>query len=203
MSSDSSFSAVVRFHGHRCPGLALGYRAAEIAMKELRSGPSGDEELVCIAEHDACGVDAVQYLAGCTLGKGNLILRDYGKNVYTFINRNSGEAVRIAQHPDFSTRRIDSRAGDLRQRVMAGTATAAEEAEYRERMDGVIAKILAAPPEEIFSVHRVQVPIPKKARIFNSVICAGCGELVAEPRTRRREDRVLCIPCAEAAGRCG
>jgi formylmethanofuran dehydrogenase subunit E len=202
MSSDSSFSAVVRFHGHRCPGLALGYRAAEIAMNELRSLPSEDEELVCIVEHDACGVDAVQYLSGCTLGKGNLILREYGKNVYTFVNRNCGEAVRIAQHPDFSTRRIDSRAGDLRQRVMAGTATAAEEEEYRERMDGVIEKILAAPPEELFSIRRVRVPIPEKARIFNSVICAGCGELVAEPRARRREGKILCIPCAEAAGKC-
>jgi len=202
MSSDSSFSAVARFHGHRCPGLAIGYRAAETALKELRSGRSGDEELVCIVEHDACGVDAVQYLTGCTLGKGNLILRDYGKNVYTFINRNSGEAVRIAQHPDFSTRRIDSRAGDLRQRVMAGTATPAEEAEYRERMDRVIATILAVPPEEIFSIRHVQVSIPEKARIFNSVLCAGCGELVAEPRTRTREGKVLCIPCAEAAEQC-
>jgi len=195
----ASFTDVVRFHGHRCPGLALGYRASGIAMNELGATRSEDEELVCIMENDACGVDAVQYLTGCTLGKGNLVLHQYGKNVYTFINRKTGDAVRIAQRPDFSTRRIDNRAGDLRQRVTAGTATPEEQEEYRERMDQVIAMILQIPPGEIFTIRHVHVPVPDTARIFTSVPCAQCGELVAEPLTRVHQGRVLCIPCAGAA----
>ena len=66
------FAEVVRFHGHTCPGLALGYRAAETALERLRSGRAEDEELVAIAEAAACGVAAVQVLTGCTVGKGIL-----------------------------------------------------------------------------------------------------------------------------------
>jgi formylmethanofuran dehydrogenase subunit E len=199
LTFSASFTDVVRFHGHRCPGLALGYRASGIAMNELGVTRSEDEELVCIAENDACGIDAIQYLTGCTLGKGNLILRHYGKSVYTFINRKTGDAVRIAQRPDFSPRRIDSRAVDLRQRVTAGTATPEEREEYRERMDQVIAMILQIPPGEIFAIRHMHVPVPETARIFTSVPCAQCGELVAEPLTRVHQGRVLCIPCAGAA----
>lgn len=199
MTFIASFTEVVRFHGHRCPGLALGYRASEIAMHELGATRSEDEELVCIVENDACGVDAIQYLTGCTLGKGNLIIRHYGKSVYTFINRKTGDAVRIAQRPDFSTRRLDSRAGDLRQQVATGMATPEEREEYRERMDHVIAMILQIPPEGIFGIRHVHIPVPETARIFTSIPCSHCRELVAEPLTRVHGGRVVCIPCANAA----
>ena len=65
------------FHGHWCPGLAIGIRAAEWALKELGKAP--DEEIVAVVETDMCGVDAIQSLTGCTFGKGNLIHKDYGK----------------------------------------------------------------------------------------------------------------------------
>lgn len=42
---------VQRFHGHMCPGLAMGIRAAEIALQEI--GPHArDEEVVAIVETD-------------------------------------------------------------------------------------------------------------------------------------------------------
>ena len=51
----------VAFHGHSCPGLAIGFRAATLALEllGLEEGAK-DEELVCVTENDACGVDAVQ-----------------------------------------------------------------------------------------------------------------------------------------------
>jgi len=69
--------ATVAFHGHWCPGLALGIRASELALRDF--GKAGDEEIVAVVETDMCGVDAIQFLTGCTFGKGNLIHRDYGK----------------------------------------------------------------------------------------------------------------------------
>jgi len=42
------------FHGHWCPGLAIGIRAAEWALKEF--GHDGDEDVVVVAETDMCGV---------------------------------------------------------------------------------------------------------------------------------------------------
>ncbi len=77
----------VGFHGHQCPGLAIGFRAAEIAKAKMGLNFSQDEEIVCITENDACGVDAVQVITGCTMGKGNLIFKDTGKMAFTFINR--------------------------------------------------------------------------------------------------------------------
>lgn len=70
----SSWEKAVEFHGHTCPGLTIGYRVAEIAMGELETIRSVDEELIAIVENDACGVDAIQVLTGCSLGKGNLII---------------------------------------------------------------------------------------------------------------------------------
>ena len=68
--SIKSYNEAVAFHGHACPGLALGYRAAEYAMDALRAGRSDDEDLVCIVENDACGVDAIQLVCRLLGGQG-------------------------------------------------------------------------------------------------------------------------------------
>jgi formylmethanofuran dehydrogenase subunit E len=72
-----TYDEIIQFHGHECPGLAMGYRMATAAMKKLDSIRAEDEEIVAIVENDACGVDALQCVTGCTFGKGNLIFRDY------------------------------------------------------------------------------------------------------------------------------
>ncbi len=95
----SDWEKCAEFHGHVCPGLAVGYRAAQIGLEELAGSRAKDEELVAIAETDACGVDAVMVVTGCTLGKGNLLYRDFGKHAFTFMSRGSGEGVRICANP--------------------------------------------------------------------------------------------------------
>ena len=77
----ASFEEVSNFHGHSCPGLAFGYRVALAAMDTLAVGHSTDEELVAMVENNSCAVDAIQAMAGCTFGKGNLIFKDHGKQV--------------------------------------------------------------------------------------------------------------------------
>ena len=96
----SDWEKCVEFHGHICPGLAMGYRAATIGLRELATRRALDEELVAIVENDACGVDAVMVITGCTLGKGNLLFRDFGKHAYTFMSRKSGVGVRICVKAD-------------------------------------------------------------------------------------------------------
>jgi formylmethanofuran dehydrogenase subunit E len=167
------YSQIVQFHGHRCAGLAIGYRMANAAMKELGSVRSADEEIVAVVENDACGVDALQCVTGCTFGKGNLVFHDYGKHVYTLYSRATGKGVRIVFHgkgmPD-----------NIRDDPAA-------------RADW----ILKAPADSILSVARVQVPEPKPAEIRKSVPCAFCGELVMESRIREVDGKPACIPCAE------
>ena len=69
----TNWEKCVAFHGHACGGLTIGYKAACYAAELLELDFSGDEQLVCIAENDACGVDANQALLGCSVGKGNLL----------------------------------------------------------------------------------------------------------------------------------
>jgi len=76
---DEDLKKTIEFHGHFCPGLAMGYRVAKYVKKHYKK--SEDEELVAIVYNNSCGVDAIQYLLGCTFGKGNLIFKDYGKPV--------------------------------------------------------------------------------------------------------------------------
>jgi len=86
----------VEFHGHACPGLAIGFKAAEAAIGELGYARDVNEEMVAIVENDSCSIDAIQLILGCTAGKGNLIFRNNGKQVFTVGRRNDGKAVRIA-----------------------------------------------------------------------------------------------------------
>jgi formylmethanofuran dehydrogenase subunit E len=165
-------------------------------MSVLQAARSKDEDLVAIVENDACGIDAVQVLAGCSVGKGNLILRDLGKHAYTFINRKTGKAVRLVQRPEPLIERIDPVASALRVKVMNGTATPAEHKEFHERQTAVIQKILTIPVEELYIVKDVEPEIPDRAKIFRSVPCASCGEMVAEHRARVREGKIVCITCA-------
>ncbi len=95
----SDLQQVIRFHGHLCGGILLGYRAAKAGLERLGARRAEDEELIAIVENDSCAVDAVQVLTGCTFGKGNLFFRDHGKHVYTFALRPSGRAVRVSRKP--------------------------------------------------------------------------------------------------------
>jgi formylmethanofuran dehydrogenase subunit E len=187
---------IVSFHGHMCPGLALGVQAARIALREI--GPhAGDEEVVAAVETDMCAVDAIQFLTGCTFGKGNLIHRDYGKNAYTFWRRSDGKAVRIAGRPG-GWRRSDEHQ-ELMTKVRSGEATEEERSRFQELHLAKADELLALAPEELFTVTPVDEPPPRKARIHASVTCASCGEETMETRIRRHGGLDLCPPCFEEA----
>lgn len=75
------YDDLISFHEHNCPGLAIGYRMTTAAMNFLFSSPVTDKKLAAIVENVSCGVDALQYLSGCTFGKRNLIFKDHGKQI--------------------------------------------------------------------------------------------------------------------------
>ena len=89
----------VTFHGHECGGLTIGYKASLYAIELLKLEFSADEQVVCIAENDACGVDAVQVMLGCSIGKGNLLFHMRGKQAFSFYNRKTGASVRLVLKP--------------------------------------------------------------------------------------------------------
>jgi formylmethanofuran dehydrogenase subunit E len=183
---------VVQFHGHLCPGLALGYRVAKAALRELGADRPRDEELVAVVENDSCAADAIQFITGCTFGKGNLIFRDYGKHVYTFYNRHTGKGVRISE--DFRGLEGDKRYPELKARQDAGEDVSRELQAYKMEKT---AAILAADEQEIMTITEVTTAPPHEARIRGSMRCALCGEKLMESRGRVKSGKIVCIPCFE------
>lgn len=195
-SDEKTIDEVAAFHGHVCPGLAMGMQASRIALKEI--GPhSKDEEIVAVVETDMCGVDAIQVLMGCTFGKGNLIHRDWGKHAYTFYRRSDGKAIRIAGRPDAWLRDPEHQA--LFAKVRAGEATDAERERFGELHISESYRVLELEPESLFEVTPAEGEAPSRARIHASVPCSACGENVMETRVRRFAGADFCQPCFEAA----
>lgn len=182
----------IQFHGHLCPGLALGYRVAKAALRELGARRPQDEELVAVVENDSCAADAVQFITGCTFGKGNLIFRDYGKHVYTFYNRRTGRGVRISE--DFRGLEGDTRYPELKARQDRGEDVSRELQAYKMEKT---AAILAAGDKEIMTITGITTAPPHEARIRGSMRCALCNEKFMESRGRVKGGRIVCIPCFE------
>lgn len=166
-----TYAEIIQFHGHECPGLAIGYKMATAAMERLASMRAKDEELVAIVENNACGVDALQCVSGCTFGKGNLLFRDYGKQVYTIYSRSTRKGVRVHFHGEGVPKDLQGNRAALSQWIRS------------------------AANESILSVALVTIPDPEPARIMDSIPCAVCGERVMESRIRQHQDRLTCIPC--------
>ena len=189
-----TFEDNVKFHGHGCPGLAIGYRVASLALKEL-GVRAQDEELVAIVENNSCAVDAIQLICGCTFGKGNLIFKDFGKHVYTFIKRPETEAVRIALKWEAPAEDPATEAMWLR--YSQGDRSPEVTSVVQDRKSRKMKAILEAEDSELFSVTRIQVAMPETASVYKSLTCDTCGEKVMEPKTREVDGRILCIPCSE------
>lgn len=163
----------VEFHGHECPGLAIGFRASEIAIEKMGLKFSADEELVCITENDACGVDAVQVITGCTIGKGNLIYKGTGKMAFSFFDRKNEKSIRLV----------------LKQ--FKGEMSREERQAY----------ILEAPVDEVFNIMKPGFEVPIHARLFNTIICENCGEGAPEHKIRLSNGKKFCLDCVNEYSR--
>ncbi len=186
------FQACVNFHGHSCPGLALGYLAAKVGMQEFNTGRSVDEELVCIVENDSCAVDAIQVMLGCTFGKGNLIFRDWGKQVYTFMDRTSGRSVRVSLRGELTGGKERQA---LRKKIEAGTATDEEKQQWETNKNRIISQLVTGNPSDFFSIEYRSDPLPPVAQIVETVTCPLCGENVMESKMVEQSGAKVCQGC--------
>lgn len=187
------FLRCVDFHGHVCPGLAIGYAAAKTARRILGDQRARDEEIVAIVENDSCSVDAIQVLMGCTFGKGNLIFRDWGKQVFTFLDRGSGKGLRVCFEgpiPGLKERQA------LRAKIEAGTATEEEKKEFQVLREKAVLDLVQSDPERFFQIREVRIPFPPFARIVDTVRCAVCGEYTMTTRLASTHRGDVCQECA-------
>lgn len=174
-----------RLHGHLCAGQLLGVRMSLLGCRLIGlEDPRGldRKKLIVWVEIDRCMADAVGAVTGVRLGKRSLKFFDYGKVAATFLNTETGEAVRVVAL-DESRALADARYPQIESRKERQFLA------YREALDA-----------ELFKVERVMVeygsmdaPGRPKAR----VACSSCGEGINDGRELGNEGgEVLCRPCA-------
>lgn len=190
----TSWQKCVEFHGHQCPGLTIGFRQGLIAMEKLGIQRAQDEELLAILENDACGVDAVQVLTGCTLGKGNLIFKNVGKQALTLASPTRDKAVRVVLNPE--AWQTDPETTQIRDKVMSGQASDEEKKIWNKARLTMMHQLMQMPENQLATVKEVPMPQIEKARLFSSLICRECGESVAESRARLKGGKAVCLDCA-------
>jgi len=196
--SSKDLTKCVEFHGHMCPGLAIGFRAARTLMDRLSVRRSPDEELLAIVETDACGADAIQVMTGCTFGKGNFIFKNYGKHAFSLMDRKRQKFIRVSLRPDAV--KMDPVSLSLSERVQKDEASAEELAQFRRLQKERTQKILEADAESIFKIEEISPDIPPKAMIMESGTCDFCGEPTKKDLLRKVDGKKACIPCAQKNG---
>jgi len=199
--SSEDLTKCVEFHGHMCPGLAIGFQAARTLMERLGVRRAPDEELLAIVETDACGADAIQVVTGCTFGKGNLIFKNYGKHAFSLVDRKRGKAMRVCLRPDAF--KADPEHLSLFERVQKDEASPRELAQFRKLQQQRTQKILDADTEFIFKIEEISPDIPPKAMTMESEPCDFCGEPTKKDLLRKIDGKKACIPCAQENGLVG
>ena len=192
--SHKDFQRCIDFHGHICPGLAIGFQAARILMERLGVEASSDEELVATVETDACSVDAIQVVTKCTFGKGNLKYLDYGKHAFSLTDRKQGKTVRVCLRPDILPNR--SQHLSLVEKVHKGQATAEEMRLFKQLREERLNNVLNADPESLFTIEETPRDIPSLAKVTESELCERCGEPTMSNHLQEVKGQKVCIPCA-------
>lgn len=174
----------VKIHGHLCPGQVLGVRMALYGLEKIGiRNPKGRDRknLYLFVEIDRCATDALQSVTGCSLGHRTMRFMDYGKMAATFVNLSTGLALRVVTK------------GEARERAKELFPDIKDL--YRCQIEAY--KVM--PDEELFESNEVAVHIPPQdmpGRPLSRVKCDVCGEYVQDMREVRREERILCKPCA-------
>jgi formylmethanofuran dehydrogenase subunit E len=184
-SIDELLEECGRLHGHLCAGQLLGVRMALLGCRLIGiEEPRGADRksLIVWVEIDRCMTDAVSAVTGVRLGRRSLKFKDYGKVAATFLNLQTGEAVRIAALD--SSREL----ADARYPLIESKKERQFRA-YREASD-----------EELFKVEQVSVEygeMDEPGRPRSRVACALCAEGINDGREVRAETgESLCQPCA-------
>jgi formylmethanofuran dehydrogenase subunit E len=185
----------VAFHGHICPGLIYGYLVAKEAMKLMNLGRATDEEIVAICDNDSCAVDALQVLLGTSTGKGNLIIRDFGKNAYTVLSRSGQKSYRFVRKVRYEYQGKEKSTFD---RLDAATAKGMASEDDRRYMKLLkVEDLLGRYFDEIFTTTEIPFDEPLYAPLERSEPCAICGEMTMASKMVGVNDGRVCIPCSQ------
>jgi formylmethanofuran dehydrogenase subunit E len=132
--SDGLVKGVVEFHGHLGPFLVLGVKAGLLANSLLGKDCFKTTAIVATdpSPPNSCFVDGVQFVTGCTMGKGNIKLRR-GKNTSVLFQK-EGRKLRLK----------------LKDKVLEAIKAASSEEESKR----LSLKLLNSPVSELFEIQK-------------------------------------------------
>lgn len=169
MTIHEEYERAALLHGHRCPGLAIGVRAAAEAKRILKIEDIQEKGICCAAECGGCCLDGIQAVLGCTAGKGSLFVLPLGKTAFSVYRAGTGESLRLVQ------------------RELPAGMSRGEKTEF----------ILTAPIERVFSLGAPRRSAPHSAKRGESGVCAGCGETTDVSALTERGGKLICGDCME------
>lgn len=184
-SVDTLLEECGRLHGHICPGQLLGVRMALLGCKLIGVvEPRGADRkrLLVWVEIDRCMTDALSAVTGTRLGRRSMKFVDYGKVAATFLNTETGVAIRIVAR-DESRELADSRYAQIESKKERQLLA------YREASD-----------EEIFKIENVIVDYSEMdgpGRPRRRVKCSSCDEGINDGKDVVGHDGATqCVPCS-------
>ena len=183
-SFEDLLAVSTKIHGHICAGQVIGVRMSLLGLARIGiADPRGADrkKLYVLVEIDRCATDAIQSVTGCSLGKRSMRWMDFGIMAATFVNLETGKAVRI-------TAREESR--ELSKKYSPSLSN-----KYQQQLEAY--KIM--PEDELFSFQDVQVDIPEcnlPGRPLSRVRCDSGGDYVQDCREVEQQGKTLCRACA-------
>jgi len=170
-------------HGHLCAGQVLGVRLAMHGLHRLGiEDPQGKDRkrIVTFVEIDRCATDAIMVVTGCRLGKRALKFRDWGKMAATFIDLESGKAIRVAARESSKAlaKSLHPEVENKNQQQMLA---------YREMTD-----------DQLFQTEWVKVTLPPEefpGHKGERIVCDQCGEGISYHREIKKDGKTLCRGC--------
>ena len=183
-SFDELLEISTAIHGHLCAGPVIGVRMAMAGLARIGiDDPRGADrkKLYVLVEIDRCATDAIQSVTGCSLGKRSLRWLDFGIMAATFVNLESGRAVRVTAREEA--------------RDLAATYCPEITDKYRRQLEAY--RLMAL--DELFTFQEVQVTLRDcdlPGRPLRRVPCADCGDWVQDCREVEQGGRLLCRACA-------
>lgn len=171
-------------HGHLCAGQVLGVRMAMAGLSRLgiQDARGADRKrLITYVEIDRCATDAIGVVTGCRLGKRALKFVDWGKMAATFVDLQSGRAVRVSA-------KESSKEAARQLHPELDNKNAQQMLTYREMKD-----------EDLFDFQNVRVDVrPEDLPGFKGerIVCSQCGEGINFRRGVRCGDQILCRACS-------
>ncbi len=169
-------------HRHLCPRQVLGARMGMYAGELLELMlPQTNKRLFTLIETDGCFADGVGVATGCWLGRRTMRLIDEGKVAATFVDTQTGRAIRIAPRSD------------------ARAIARAYVPDARSRWHAYLIAYQLLPVAELLIARPVTLTIDVKALISRNgarATCDQCGEEIINEREVRNDGATLCRTCA-------